>query len=70
MSQCTWKLCNSDSKYNKKSKKARPSMVDVSIIRFPKPKTNLERCTAWIKACGRKIFTEIHYVVQLVCNNI
>ena len=35
----------------------KPSMVGVSFIPFPKPKTNLERCKAWIKACGRKNFT-------------
>ena len=32
-------------------------MVGVSFIPFPKPKTNCEHCKAWIKACGRKIFT-------------
>ena len=56
MPPCAWGLCNSDSRYNEKSKNPKPSMVDVSFISFPKPKTNLKRCKAWIKACGRKIF--------------
>ena len=56
MPQCAWGLCNSDSRCNEKSKNPKPSMVGVSFIPFPKPKTNLERCKAWTKACGRKIF--------------
>ena len=57
MPRCAWGLCKSDSKYNEKSKNSKPSMVGVSFIPFPKPKTNFKRCKAWIKACGKKNFT-------------
>ena len=32
-------------------------MNGVKFFPFPKPKSKLERCKAWIKACGRKNFT-------------
>ena len=57
MPRCAWGLCNSDSRYNEKGRRPRPSMVGVTFLPFPKPKTKLERCKAWIKACGRENFT-------------
>ncbi|KAH3708611.1 hypothetical protein DPMN_068066 [Dreissena polymorpha] len=28
-------------------------MNDAKVITFPKPKTQVEKCLRWIKACGR-----------------
>ena len=56
MPTCAWGLCNSDSRYGLKSKKPRPDMEGVKFFPFPKPKTQMDRCKAWIKACGRKGF--------------
>lgn len=60
MPRCAWGLCNSDSRYGEKSKRPKQSMVGVKFFPFPKPKTKLDRCMAWIKACGRKDFTVKH----------
>ena len=57
MPRCAWGLCNSDSRYGSNGKRPRPDMTGVKFFPFPKPKSNLERCKAWIKACGRKDFS-------------
>ncbi|KAK7491555.1 hypothetical protein BaRGS_00017194 [Batillaria attramentaria] len=43
---CCYGQCNSDERYPHRCE-------DVSFIPFPKPKTRLEDCKAWIKMCGR-----------------
>ena len=44
--RCCWGTCNSDTRY--------PDRVqNVLFFPFPKPKTNIEVCMRWIKACGR-----------------
>ena len=60
MPTCSWGSCNSDSQYGAKSKSPRREMEGVKFFPFPKPKSRLERCKAWIKACGRKNFTVVH----------
>ena len=57
MVTCSWGLCNSDSRYGPNGKRSREDMTNVKFYSFPKPKTNLEKCKQWIKACGRKYFT-------------
>ncbi|XP_035667952.1 uncharacterized protein LOC118410371 [Branchiostoma floridae] len=43
---CCFGTCNSDSRY--------PERVSgVSFYPFPKPKTRMDACMRWIKACGR-----------------
>lgn len=64
---CCWGLCTNDSR--------RPDKLPpgCKFIPFPKPKTRLDMCMRWIKACGRphsqlnvgKI-TSQHYV----CNQV
>eukprot|EP00057_Strongylocentrotus_purpuratus_P016935 XP_011671409.1 PREDICTED: uncharacterized protein LOC105441715 [Strongylocentrotus purpuratus] len=48
---CGFGTCNSDSRYAK-----RPDMEGVFFLAFPKPKTKLDKCKIWLKACGRKDF--------------
>ncbi|OWF41636.1 hypothetical protein KP79_PYT25042 [Mizuhopecten yessoensis] len=44
--QCAWGEFNTDERY--------PERLDGGrFILFPKPKTNLDKCKRWIKACGR-----------------
>ena len=44
--RCSWEKCNSDSRC--------PDRYPcVKFIPFVKPKTQLEKCLRWIKACGR-----------------
>ncbi|XP_062584151.1 uncharacterized protein LOC134279217 [Saccostrea cucullata] len=45
--RCAWGTCNVDERYPERLKNG------VKLILFPKPKTNLEKCLRWIKACGR-----------------
>nr|XP_018666905.1 uncharacterized protein LOC108949341 [Ciona intestinalis] len=56
MPHCSWGTCNSDSKYGAASKNPRINMVGVRFFPIPKPKTQLEKCKIWIKACGRQNF--------------
>ncbi len=44
--KCQWGNCKSDSRYIK-------NYPNVFFIPFPKPKSNLKKCLAWIQACGR-----------------
>lgn len=46
--RCAWGQCNSDNRYSHK-----PHMENVKFHPFPKPWIDLERFSAWIKACGR-----------------
>ena len=57
MPTCSWGLCNSNSKYGPNGKEPRADMENVKFFPFPKPKTKLLQCKAWIAACGRKDFT-------------
>lgn len=45
--RCAYGLCKSDTRY--------PKSLDgvVEFFPFPKPKTQGEKCRAWIKQCGR-----------------
>ncbi|XP_023930135.1 uncharacterized protein LOC106156101 [Lingula anatina] len=43
---CCYGCCKSDSRYPER-------MEGVYFIAFPKPKTQLEKCLTWIRACGR-----------------
>jgi hypothetical protein len=45
--RCSWGLCNSDTRY--------PERLTGGVLfhPFPKPKTQLQKCLRWIKACGR-----------------
>ncbi|XP_061197531.1 uncharacterized protein LOC133205694 [Saccostrea echinata] len=45
--RCAWGTCNVDERYPERLENG------VKLILFPKPKTNLEKCLRWIKACGR-----------------
>lgn len=45
--RCAWGTCNVDERYPERLRNG------VRLILFPKPKTNLEKCLRWIKACGR-----------------
>lgn len=45
--RCAWGTCNVDERYPDRLQNG------VKLILFPKPKTNLEKCLRWIKACGR-----------------
>ncbi|XP_033726291.1 uncharacterized protein LOC117315957 [Pecten maximus] len=44
--RCAWGTCTADERYPDRMNGAR-------FILFPKPKTNLDKCLRWIKACGR-----------------
>ena len=44
--RCQWGMCRSDSRY--------PGKYPVLFIPFPKPKTRLADCMAWIKAVPDK----------------
>ena len=44
--RCAWGTCNGDQRYPNRLQGAR-------LVRFPKPKTQLNRCMRWITACGR-----------------
>ncbi|KAK2145740.1 hypothetical protein LSH36_660g02044 [Paralvinella palmiformis] len=44
--RCCYGCCKTDSRYPER-------MVGVFFIPFPKPKTQMEKCLIWIKACGR-----------------
>jgi hypothetical protein len=44
--RCAWGTCNADCRYPEK-------MIGIRFITFPNPKTKLEKCLRWIKACGR-----------------
>ena len=63
---CSWGLCKNN------TRKPDKLAADCKFIRFPKPKTNLEKCLWWIKACGRR-----HYQLNVskikswtcVCNH-
>ncbi|XP_069110323.1 uncharacterized protein [Argopecten irradians] len=44
--RCAYGVCNSDNRYPER-------VVGVQFIPFPKPKSNLDRCLRWIKACNR-----------------
>lgn len=45
--RCAYGLCNySNTRYPDRNK-------GVLFYPFPKPKTNLEKCLRWIKACNR-----------------
>jgi len=41
MPRCSWSLCNSDSRYDKNSKKPRPSMIGVKFISFSQIKVKV-----------------------------
>ena len=64
--RCAYGECRSDSRYQHKD-----YMKDVLFIRFPKPKTQNEKCDKWIKACsraddfGRHRITQDTYVCSL-----
>lgn len=45
--RCAWGTCNVDERYPERLQNG------VKLILFPKPKTNLQKCLRWIKACGR-----------------
>ncbi|XP_057675554.1 uncharacterized protein si:ch73-311h14.2 [Corythoichthys intestinalis] len=45
---CCYGTCKNDSRYYD-----RPHMKDVFFIRFPKPKTQRDKCERWIDLCGR-----------------
>ncbi|XP_033759055.1 uncharacterized protein LOC117341310 [Pecten maximus] len=44
--RCAWGTCSADERYPQRLNGAR-------LVLFPKPKTNLDKCLRWIKACGR-----------------
>ncbi|XP_062592854.1 uncharacterized protein LOC134254346 isoform X1 [Saccostrea cucullata] len=44
--RCAFGLCNSDSRYPARNK-------GVIFYPFPKPKTDIDKCRRWIKACNR-----------------
>ena len=44
--RCAWGTCNGDDRYPER-------LQGAILIPFPKPKTKLELCLKWIKACGR-----------------
>ena len=50
--ECAWGTCKSDIHYNE-----REYMEGVTFFPIPKPKTRLEECKIWVKACRRKNFT-------------
>ena len=50
--RCAWGTCKSDTRYSE-----REYMKEVTFFPIPKPKTRLEECKIWVKACGRKNFT-------------
>lgn len=45
--RCAWGTCNVDERYPERLANG------VRLVLFPKPKTNLEKCLRWIKACNR-----------------
>ncbi|XP_077414435.1 uncharacterized protein LOC144044098 [Vanacampus margaritifer] len=47
---CCYGTCRNDSRHYD-----RPHMKDVFFIRFPKPKTQREKCERWVNLCGRPI---------------
>ncbi len=49
---CCYGVCKSDSRYAH-----REHMKNVFFIRFPKPKTDIEKCKRWAIKCGREGFT-------------
>ena len=49
---CFYCKCNSNCRYAEI-----PRMKNVGWVPFPKPKTNMEKCERWIRACGRDNFT-------------
>ena len=63
---CCYGQCRSDERY--------PDRCEgVTFLPFPKPKTRLEDCKAWIKACGRphdqlnpSVITKNYYVCSKV----
>ena len=57
MPQCAWGCAIVNQDIMKRVKTQDQALVGVSFIPFSKPKTNLEHCKAWIKACSRKNFT-------------
>src|SRR5277367_4177093 len=44
---CNWGL------FKNNTRKPDKLAADCKFILFPTPKTNLEKCLSWIKACGR-----------------
>ena len=63
-----WNCCNGQYKSNERYP---DKCAGVTFLPFPKPKTRLEDCKAWIKACGRphdqlnpSVITENYYVFQ------
>ncbi|XP_077994995.1 uncharacterized protein LOC144448593 [Glandiceps talaboti] len=55
--RCAYGECKSDSRYFN-----RDYMHGVNFVRFPKPKTQLEKCQRWIKACSRGDNFGIHSI--------
>ena len=65
---CCYGTCNSDSRY-----KHREDMEGVFFMPFPKPKSQPEKCRAWIRLCGRpyetfneKMITKDTYICSKV----
>jgi hypothetical protein len=48
---CAYGICKNDSRYH-----WRENMKNVFFIPFPKPKTQLRKCTIWAAACKREKF--------------
>ncbi|XP_077981440.1 uncharacterized protein LOC144436508 [Glandiceps talaboti] len=57
--RCAYGTCRSDSRFA-----ARDYMEGVFFVRFPKPKTQPEKCERWVRACSRGDNFGVHRVKQ------
>jgi hypothetical protein len=64
--RCAYGLCRSDTRY--------PDRVEgVKFHPFPKPKSNLEKCLRWIKACNRphaQLNVDTIFKTTYVCSKV
>lgn len=56
---CCYKDCSNDIK-----SAGRSYMKGIFFLPFPKPKSNLEKCKRWIKACGRPDFLTLDNITR------
>lgn len=64
--RCAWGQCTADDRY--------PDKLNGSyFLPFPKPKTQLEKCLRWIRACGRphnQLNVELINKHRFVCSRV
>ena len=64
--RCAWGTCNADAGYPER-------LSGAKFITFPNPKTKLEKCLRWIKACGRpheQLNVDKINVNKVVCSTV